>query len=486
MIFNSIDFAVFLPIVFFVYWFVLGRSRKGQNIFMVVASYFFYGYWDARFLVLIAFSTLLDFSLGLQMEKSDSQKKRKWLLVISLCFNLGLLGFFKYFNFFVDSFSSAFTFLGYEFSGIFIDVILPVGISFYTFQTLSYSLDVYHKDIKATNNITEFSAYVSFFPQLVAGPIERASDFLPQFQKDRTFNLSLAANGMRQILWGLMKKVLIADNAATIANEIFYNHNQHGGPVLFLGAIFFAFQIYGDFSGYSDIAIGTSRLFGFNLKMNFNYPYFAQNIADFWRRWHISLNTWFRDYVYIPMGGNRVSWFKKIFNIISVFLLSGLWHGANWTYVAWGGINGLYFIPSQIIDKRKKRISQNGLITYIFKLLKIVITFILTCFAWIFFRADSIEQALEIVATIKNDIDQKSAYVELINTLHWDITYRVPIIIIVFVLIEWFCQKFTFPLEGVQKIRSKILRYIIYVIVILIIFFQGNFGERIEFIYFQF
>lgn len=486
MIFNSIDFAVFLPIVFFVYWFLLGRSRKGQNIFMVVVSYFFYGYWDARFLVLIVFSTLLDFFVCLQMEKSDSQKKRRWLLAISLFFNLGLLGFFKYFNFFVDSFSSAFTFLGYEFSGIFIDVILPVGISFYTFQTLSYSLDVYYKDIKATNNITEFSAYVSFFPQLVAGPIERATDFLPQFQNDRTFNLSSASNGMRQILWGLMKKVLIADNAAPIANEIFSNYDQYGGPILFVGAVFFAFQIYGDFSGYSDIAIGTSRLFGFNLKMNFNYPYFAQNIADFWRRWHISLNTWFRDYLYIPMGGSRVSWFKKIFNIVIVFLISGLWHGANWTYIAWGGINGLYFIPSQIIEKRKKKINQIGLITNIFKLLKIVITFILTCFAWIFFRADSIGQALEILSTIKNDIYQKSAYVELINKLHWDLTYRVPIIIIVFVLIEWFCQKFTFPLEGVQKIRSKIFRYIIYVTVILVIFFQGNFGERIEFIYFQF
>ena len=306
MIFNSIDFAVFIPIVFFVYWFFLSKSLKGQNLFLVVVSYFFYGYWDYRFLFLIAFSSLLDFFIGLQMQKASSQEKKKLLLVASVFVNLGLLGFFKYYNFFIDEFVHVFTFFGFEFNGLFVDVLLPVGISFYTFQTLSYTIDAYKGDVKVTDDLIAFSAYVSFFPQLVAGPIERAADFLPQFQKKRYFDSQLASNGMKQILWGITKKVLIADNAAHIANEIFNNSNGHTGPTLFLGSVFFAFQIYGDFSGYSDIAIGTSRLFGFDLKMNFNFPYFSRNISEFWRRWHISLNTWFRDYLYIPLGGNRV------------------------------------------------------------------------------------------------------------------------------------------------------------------------------------
>ena len=465
MIFNSIDFAVFIPIVFFVYWFFLSKSLKGQNLFLVVVSYFFYGYWDYRFLFLIAFSSLLDFFIGLQMRKASSQKKKKLLLVASVFLNLGLLGFFKYYNFFIDEFVHVFTFFGFDFNGFFVDVLLPVGISFYTFQTLSYTIDAYKGDVKVTDDLIAFLAYVSFFPQLVAGPIERAADFLPQFQKKRYFDSQLASSGMKQILWGITKKVLIADNAAHIANEIFNNSNVHTGPTLFLGSVFFAFQIYGDFSGYSDIAIGTSRLFGFDLKMNFNFPYFSRNISEFWRRWHISLNTWFRDYLYIPLGGNRVSKLRGIINIAIVFLLSGLWHGANWTYLFWGGLNGLYFIPTQYLIKSKKvniKISNSWFLSLV-DLFKIGFTFVLTCLAWVFFRSDTFSQALNILNQILEDVIVKKAYVETLNLFYWEFGLRFPLILLVFVLVEWFTRRSVFSLDALDDFMAKSLRYIVYI-----------------------
>jgi D-alanyl-lipoteichoic acid acyltransferase DltB (MBOAT superfamily) len=305
MLFNSLDFAIFLPVVFLLYWFVFQKKIKAQNALVALASYVFYGWWDWRFLSLIIFSSVIDYFIGLQLENIKKDRYRSLLLWTSIFVNLGLLGFFKYFNFFIDNFLDAFSFFGYQIPNTSLNIILPVGISFYTFQTLSYTIDVYRKQLKPTKDFVAFTAFVSFFPQLVAGPIERASNLLPQFYKKRKFDYSIAVDGMRQILWGLFKKIVIADNCAKYANEIFNNSGNYSGTTLLLGALFFTFQIYGDFSGYSDIAIGTSRLFGFKLMKNFAFPYFSRDIAEFWRRWHISLSSWFRDYLYIPLGGSR-------------------------------------------------------------------------------------------------------------------------------------------------------------------------------------
>ncbi len=349
MLFNSIDFAIFLPIVFLLYWFVANKNLKLQNFLIVVASYLFYGWWDWRFLSLILFSTLIDYSVGIRLSKEENISKRKILLWISILINLGFLGFFKYYNFFLDNFITAFTFFGTPINAQGLNIILPVGISFYTFQTLSYTIDVYKRKLEPTRDFIAFSAFVSFFPQLVAGPIERATSLLPQFYKKRTFEYHKAVDGLRQILWGLFKKIVIADNSAQIANEIFNNSADYSGSTLVLGAIFFTFQIYGDFSGYSDIAIGTSRLFGFNLKQNFAFPYFSRDIAEFWRRWHISLSTWFRDYLYIPLGGSRGGTWMKVRNTFAIFIVSGFWHGANWTFIVWGALNALYFLPLLLV-----------------------------------------------------------------------------------------------------------------------------------------
>ncbi len=329
MLFNSIDFAIFLPIVFILYWFVANKNLKLQNLLIVGASYVFYGWWDWRFLSLILFSTIVDYFVGIGLSKQEDPIKRKMLLWTSIIVNLGFLGFFKYYNFFLDNFVTAFSFFGQEINANSLNIILPVGISFYTFQTLSYSIDVYRRKLEPTKNFIIFAAFVSFFPQLVAGPIERATHLLPQFYSKRNFDYSKAVDGMRQILWGLFKKIVIADNCAKYANIIFNNSDDYSGSTLVLGALFFTFQIYCDFSGYSDIAIGTSRLFGFDLMRNFNFPYFSRDIAEFWRRWHISLSTWFRDYLYIPLGGSRGGIWMKIRNTFIIFIVSGFWHGAN-------------------------------------------------------------------------------------------------------------------------------------------------------------
>ena len=352
MLFNSIDFAIFLPIVFLLYWFVANKNLKFQNILLLVASYVFYGWWDWRFLSLIIFSSFIDYFVGISLSKTENSQKRKILLWMSILVNIGFLGFFKYFNFFSQSFADAFTLLGSHMEPSRLNIILPVGISFYTFQTLSYSIDVYRRKLEPTKDIIAFFSFVSFFPQLVAGPIERATNLLPQFYKKRKFDYGKAVDGMRQILWGLFKKVVIADNAAEYANEIFNNYEDYSGSTLFLGAVFFAFQIYGDFSGYSDIAIGTSRLFGFNLKQNFAFPYFSRDIAEFWRRWHISLSTWFRDYVYIPLGGSRGGTWMKIRNTFIIFLVSGFWHGANWTFISLGIFKCIIFFTITVIKKK--------------------------------------------------------------------------------------------------------------------------------------
>ena len=443
MLFNSIEFAVFLPIVFILYWFVFQKSLKWQNLFIVITSYIFYGWWDWRFLFLILFSTVQDYCIAYWIEKENSQKKRKLLLSISIITNLGFLGFFKYYNFFIDNFITAFSFFGTKPSIHTLNILLPVGISFYTFQTLSYTIDVYRRNLTATKNFIAFSAFVSFFPQLVAGPIERATHLLPQFYKKRNFNYNLAVDGMRQILWGLFKKMVIADNCAIYANQIFANYETSSGSELTLGAIFFAFQIYGDFSGYSDIAIGTSRLFGFDLMKNFNFPYFSRDVAEFWRRWHISLNTWFRDYLYIPLGGSRGGNLMRIRNTFIIFLVSGFWHGANWTFIIWGALNALFIMPSIIFKTNRANLDivASGRKLPSFKdIMNISITFGLITFAWIFFRAENVEQAFSYISRMLNPT--------IMSIPNLNKAALATIILIGFLLIiEWIGREDNFALE---------------------------------------
>ncbi|MDA9317157.1 MBOAT family protein [Polaribacter sp.] len=482
MLFNSIEFAVFLPIVFVIYWFLAKKSIKGQNLLLLFSSYVFYGWWDWRFLSLIVFSSFVDYYIGVALSKTNAEKKRKVLLFISIFVNLGFLGFFKYFNFFAESFADAFTLLGQPIEASRLNIILPVGISFYTFQTLSYSIDVYKRKLEPTNNIIGFFAFVSFFPQLVAGPIERATNLLPQFYKKRNFDYTKAVDGIRQILWGLFKKVVIADNCATYANQIFNNSADYGGSTLVLGAVFFTFQIYGDFSGYSDIAIGTSRLFGFNLKKNFAFPYFSRDIGEFWRRWHISLSTWFRDYLYIPLGGSRGGIGMKVRNTFIIFIVSGFWHGANWTFVAWGTLNALYFLPLLLLNKNRANtdIVAEGRSMPTFKeLFNMTTTFGLTVLAWVFFRADSIGHAWRYLS----EIFSCSLFSIPQNVLGFK-GLGILFLIGVFIFIEWVGREDEYALERLGFKWKAPLRYMMYYILVITIIWLG--GKEQEFIYFQF
>lgn len=479
MLFNSIDFAIFLPIVFILYWFITNKVLKLQNLLIVLASYFFYGWWDWRFLSLIVFSTLVDYTVGLALSREENKIKRKLLLWLSIVVNLGFLGFFKYYNFFLDNFVTAFSFFGTEINGTSLQIILPVGISFYTFQTLSYTIDVYKKKLNPTRDLIAFSAFVGFFPQLVAGPIERASNLLPQFYKKRTFEYSKAIDGLRQMIWGLFKKMVIADNCATYANEIFNNSADYNGSTLLLGAVFFTFQIYGDFSGYSDIAIGTSRLFGFNLKQNFAFPYFSRDIAEFWRRWHISLSTWFRDYLYIPLGGSRGGIWMKVRNTFIIFIVSGFWHGANWTFIIWGALNAIYFLPLLLRNKNRVHldiIAAGRYLPTFREALNMSLTFALTVIAWIFFRAENIDHA---ASYLTNMFSASLFSTPLILPL--DIIF----LMLLLLLIEWIGRGHLYALEGIQKIKSPLANIsILFVLMVVILLFMSNTEQ--EFIYFQF
>jgi len=481
MLFNSLDFALFLPLVFGIYWFVLNRHLKLQNAFLVVASYIFYGWWDWRFLSLILFSTLVDYGIGLGLSKTQHHSKRRLLLWTSICINLGLLGFFKYFNFFIDSFTDAFSFFGMAIQSRSLSIILPVGISFYTFQTLSYTIDVYKNKLAPTKNFVAFAAFVSFFPQLVAGPIERAKHLLPQFYSIRSFNYDSATDGLRQILWGLFKKIVIADNCAIYANLIFNNSTEYSGLTLFLGALFFSFQIYGDFSGYSDIAIGVSRLFGFDLMQNFAFPYFSRDIAEFWRRWHISLSTWFRDYLYIPLGGSRGSTINKVRNIFIIFLVSGFWHGANWTFIIWGFLNACYFLPLMLMGKNRdntETIAKGRLLPSIQEVGAMLGTFSLTTIAWVFFRAENVSHALDYLFDMITDYQ---SYLSLgtIFDYNWII-----LLIILFIVIEWLGRDDKYALEKILSKFKKPIRYAFYyALMFSVLWFSG---KEVSFIYFQF
>ena len=476
MLFNSFEFLIFLPVVFILYWFVFQRNLKWQNFLLLIASYVFYGWWDWRFLSLIVFSSIVDYSCGLRISKTKVPSKRKAWLMVSMLVNLGFLGVFKYFNFFSESLAEAFSSLGYELDALTLNVILPVGISFYTFQTMSYTIDVYREKLAPTKDAVAFFAFVSFFPQLVAGPIERATNLLPQFYKKRQFSYPQASDGMRQILWGLFKKVVVADNCAIIVNQIFENPGDFNSSALVIGAVFFAFQIYGDFSGYSDIAIGTARLFGFNLMQNFAFPYFSRDIAEFWRRWHISLSTWFRDYVYIPLGGSRGGTKMKVRNTFIIFLVSGFWHGANWTFLVWGFLNALYFLPLLLMKKNRVNtnvVAENRFFINPKELLQVGITFILTILAWVFFRATSIENALIYIRDIFTGTLFSAPGIDL----------KPFIFILLLLVVEWFHRDKKHGLM-IENLKITPVRWGFYVFLFCVILFFG--AQSQTFIYFQF
>ena len=476
MLFNSFEFLLFLPVVFLLYWFVFNKKLNLQNLLLLVSSYIFYGWWDYRFLSLIIFSSIIDFYCGLSIEKAHTKTtKKKWLL-LSMFINLGFLGIFKYFNFFSQSLQEAFQSFGYQIDTLTLNIILPVGISFYTFQTMSYTIDVYRNKLKPTKDIIAFFAFVSFFPQLVAGPIERATNLLPQFYKKRQFNYANAVDGCRQILWGLFKKIVVADNCALIVNQVFDNYTSLNSSTLVVGVIFFAFQIYGDFSGYSDIAIGTSRLFGFNLMQNFAFPYFSRDIAEFWRRWHISLSTWFRDYVYIPLDGSRGGLWMKVRNTFIIFLVSGFWHGANWTFIIWGALNAIYFLPLLLLNRNRvntNTVAENRIVINFKEFIQVVITFILTLFAWVFFRAPNVSTAINYISNMFS------------KTIFNFPTIDLKPLIFIFILVgfEWLNRTKKHGLE-INNIKLTIFRWFIYLFVFCLILIFG--AQSQSFIYFQF
>jgi D-alanyl-lipoteichoic acid acyltransferase DltB (MBOAT superfamily) len=478
MLFNSLTFVIFLPIVFLLYWFVFQRNLKIQNFFIVVVSYVFYGWWDWRFLLLIALTSFCSWASGLLIARKNGSPK--FTLIANIVINLGILAVFKYYNFFVENFVSAFAEVGVNLHISTLKIILPVGISFYTFQALSYSIDIYRQKLEPTRDIVSFFAYVSFFPQLVAGPIERATNLLPQFYAKRTFDYDKAVDGMRQILWGFFKKIVVADNCADYVSQVFDNYQIHSGSTLLLGAFFFAFQIYGDFSGYSDIAIGTARLFGFNLMRNFNFPYFSRDIAEFWRRWHISLTTWFRDYVYIPLGGSRGTKAKIIRNTFIIFIVSGFWHGANWTFIAWGVFHALLFLPLILLGKNRKNrntVAENRFLPNVKELLQMLLTFGLVVIGWIFFRVETIGQAVEYLGKIFSKSLTDVPY--MITPIYF---VRFIVIFIVFFLFEWLHRKREFGLQ--IDSYPKIIRWSAYLTVLFLILIFGMKSET--FIYFQF
>ncbi len=469
MLFNSIDFLIFLPIVFSLYW-LLYKNLKAQNILLLISSYLFYGWWDYRFLALIAASTIVDYFVGLQIFKSHNKStKKKWFL-LSILFNLGLLGFFKYYNFFIESWVNSVSTLGFSIENTWaLNIILPVGISFYTFQTLSYSIDIYKGKLTPTNNFIGFAAFVSFFPQLVAGPIERASNLLPQILKSREFTYKAISTGVKLMIWGFFLKLVVADRAAIYVNAVYNNVENHDGLSFIAATVLFSFQIYGDFAGYSLIAIGIAKMFGLTLMTNFNRPYFAASISEFWSRWHISLSTWFKDYVYIPLGGNRVKKPRWVFNLFITFLISGLWHGANWTFVIWGALNGVYLIIEALIFKYKRT-----------SVIHIIITFILINFAWIFFRANTLDNAYYIINKIFTAPGH--LYIGSGDDITASIYATIAIIILVAVELK---KEFFDSLFSISKNKSEFVRILGYSILIFVILYLGVFGES-QFIYFQF
>ncbi len=477
MLFNSLAYALFLPTVYAIYWALQNRPLRYQNLLLLVANYVFYGWWDYRFLLLLFVNCVVDYLTGLWLEREERPRGRRFVLIVSLVANLGVLCFFKYFGFFVESFARLLQLFGLHPSVPVLRIILPVGVSFYTFQSLSYTIDIYRKRLRPTHDLLAFLTFHSFFPQLVAGPIERAADLLPQVLRRRSFDVEQAKDGLRQMLWGLFKKVVIADRLGVHVDHVFRHFSTLGGIDLLIGTYFFAIQIYCDFSGYTDIAIGTARLFGFQLTRNFAYPYFSRDMAEFWHRWHITLSTWFRDYVYIPLGGNRGTRWLALRNVILTFAISGLWHGANWTFVVWGLLNGLYYAPIMLAGGQHRyghAVAEGRLLPSARDALRMARTFSLTLLAWVFFRADSLPHALKflgVAATRPWAVDPPREYaLSLLSTM-------------LFLGVEWLQRDKPHGLAVAGF--SLPVRWLAYYAIAALIFWFGDTGN-VPFIYFQF
>lgn len=484
MLFNSIEFLLFLPIVFSLYWFVFNRNLLAQNLLLLLASYFFYGWWSWRFMLLLALSTLLDYTYGFSVA-SVNKTKSKFYLWLSIVNNLGILAVFKYYDFFANEISEGLTMLGFHANPLLLNLALPVGISFYTFHGMSYVFDIYKGRQKPVSSFVEYAVFVSFFPLLVAGPIERASHLLPQVQNVRNFQYTKAVEGARLMLWGMFKKVVIADSLSLIVNDIFVNYQQHSGLTLLLGAIGFSFQIYGDFSGYSDIALGTAKLFGFELLSNFKFPYFSRNIAEFWRRWHISLSSWFRDYLYIPLGGSQNGKAIAVRNTVIIFLVSGFWHGASWNFILWGGIHAMGFMPLLINGKNRHFVSnvvaQDKKIPALKEWFQMISTFSFVTLAWVIFRNKKLILSIEYLKRIVMDIlNHPKQFFQLPYGIKI-FSYIVPL-----VLLDWY---FRYDERNLRVVKNQKVRRLIYVLFCaMILKYLNLFSEvgKIEFIYFQF
>jgi D-alanyl-lipoteichoic acid acyltransferase DltB (MBOAT superfamily) len=480
MTFTTLTFLIFFVVVFALYWSL--HNRRAQNLLLVLAGYVFYGWWDWRYCLLMVAASFLDFFVGLGLNKTDVVWKRKLLLTCGLCGNLGMLGFFKYFNFFAENFQLLAAQLGWRVDPITLNVVLPVGISFYTFQTMSYSIDIYRRKLRGTTHLLEYLSFVSFFPQLVAGPIERATHLLPQFFKERVFSEAQATDGLRQVLWGLFKKMVIADNLAPIVDAAFGNPSAYNGAELALATFLFAIQIYCDFSGYSDIAIGIAKLLGFELMRNFAYPYFSQSVGEFWRRWHISLSTWFKDYVYFPLGGSRVSKPRMIFNVMVTFLLSGLWHGASWNFLIWGALNGLGVLPDILRPQHSRRNAAEMPVERLSAaaLFKVLVTFTFICFGWIFFRAQTFANAMLVLKQIGTSFLSTAGGL----LARYDPTEgRIFIILALFLALEWAKRAHHHPLALERWPQPA--RWIAFTALFWTVIYLGTYGSS-TFIYFQF
>ena len=497
MLFNSLEFGTFLPLVFLLYWFVVNKNLKAQNVLLLLASYFFYGWWDWRFLLLLILISILNYFWGIMIDKNEIIRKRKIWFITGVIINIGILGVFKYYNFFIDSFIDLVSLIGYNLPKSTLKIILPLGISFYTFLSLSFIIDIYRKSLSANRNIIEVLLTLSFFPIILAGPIQRPSSLLTQIGEKRIFNYDQSVDGLRQILWGLFMKIALADNLAPYTDEFFPHFSDYSGSTLLLGAIFYAVQIYTDFSGYSNIAIGTAKLFGFKLMHNFNYPYFSKNIAEFWKKWHISLTTWFRDYLFLPISfaiswkikKERVIFIKTDFFIyimasILTWSLIGLWHGANYTFIIWGMIHGLFLIIYQWQSKPRKRLLKNLGIKNTHSLVVIIdtiVTLTIVLTAWIFFKADNVSHALNYLSAIfSRSIFAIPVFSRRSHAM------LILFFVILFFIIEWTGREKEYALTDLELKWSKPLRWMFYFVIILGIYFLGNFNETIEFIYFQF
>ena len=477
MLFNSVEFLLFLPVVFVCYWFIFNRRTSHQNAWLLLSSYFFYGWWSWKFMALLMLSTLLDFAYGFWVASPD-KRLAKWFLWLSIINNLGILGIFKYYNFFAEQFRQGFVLVGMDVSPVILEWGLPIGISFYTFHGMSYVFDIYRGRQQPVRNFVDYAVFVSFFPLLVAGPIERANHLLPQVQRARSFSYRQAVDGCRLILWGMFKKVVVADSLAGIVDEIFMNYATHDGATLMVGAIAFSFQIYGDFSGYSDIALGTARLFGFELLSNFKFPYFSRDLAEFWRRWHISLSSWFRDYLYIPLGGSRNGKFMAVRNTFIIFLVSGFWHGASWNFIAWGFIHACGFLPLLLLDKNRNNITdvvaQSRAFPSFRELFQMASTFIFVTIAWVFFRAESLSKALDYIERCLYSLLQHPGQLLSLPPGKMAFLYIVPLLIG-----DWMLRR--------DERRYTFGRFVIWILsIVTILYFIQSIGKDTQFIYFQF